>query len=266
MSNPSPYFMDDPREGPRLASKVEAGAWVDKYLSPYLEGVTQVLDVGCGPGVLAAEVARRCPHAHVRGLDLSPTRLAEAKQLGKGQSNLQFQQGDAAALPFDDASLDLIYCRFLLEYLPDKHQAVAEMARVCAPGGHVILQDLDGQLLWHYPVDEQLQSDIEKAVHVLAPTGFDPLVGRKLFSLARDVGLADIQVRVEPYHLYAGRIDDPDFHLWELKLAIALPAIAAALGGEAWARDLKERFLAYLRRDDTLTYSTIFTVLGTVTK
>ena len=68
-----------------------------------------------------------------------------------------------------------------MEYLPDKQAAVREMARVCSPGGKLLLQDLDGQLVWHYPEDAELQRTTENILSHLAGTGFDPFVGRKAF-------------------------------------------------------------------------------------
>lgn len=258
----SVYLMDDPREAKRLADKVDAPRWVDAYFARHLKPDSRVLDVGCGPGVLAAEVARRIPSGNVTGFDASADRLTEAQKNFIRLGNAQAQAGEATALPFTDDSFDFIYCRFLLEYLREKERAVAEMARVCRPGGTVLLQDLDGQLLWHHPVDQALQADIERVLAVLGETGFDPFAGRKLFAVARAIGLTDIQVQAESYHLFAGQIDDSNLRLWELKLDIALPVAAKALGGISAAESLKRRFLDYLQREDTLTYSVLFTVCG----
>jgi hypothetical protein len=96
----------------------------------------------------------------------------------------------------------------------------------------------------------------------LAGTGFDPFVGRKLFSLAHKAGLKNIEVQVECYHLIAGEIDLNILKQWELKLQIAVPQIARILGDEQAARVQVQRFLEYLRRPDTLTYSNVFTVSG----
>jgi len=168
----------------------------------------------------------------------------------------------ATRIPFGADRFDLVFCRFLLEYLPDRADALAEMVRVCRPRGRVVLQDLDGQFVWHYPLDERLQAGIERVLDGLRATGFDPFVGRQLFSLARRVGLQDIEVRAESYHLIAGCIDDFSYELWTLKLKIALPAIAKTLKDWVAAEWLRETFLAYLRREDTLTYSVVFTVTG----
>ncbi len=256
------YLMDDPREAQRLTDKVDAPLWVDIYFDRFLNSSSRVLDVGCGPGVLAAEIAKRIPSGFVTGFDASTDRLAVADKNFSGLNNTQLQGGDATLLPFKDESFDFIYSRFLIEYLHDKERAVNEMVRVCRPGGTVLLQDLDGQLLWHYPVDSSLQADIEMVMAAFGQTGFDPFVGRKLFSLARAAGLNDIKVQADSYHLYAGKIDERNLRLWELKLDIAIPVAVKALGSIEAAHDLKVRFLNYLKREDTLTYSVLFTVSG----
>lgn len=263
MTRGGAYPLEDPREKQRLADKVDPVAWVARYLRPHLPGARAVLDVGCGPGVIAGAVADASPGARVTGVDAGEDRVREARRQARGRPNLRALRADATALPFEDDSFDLVYSRFLLEYLGERRRAVEEMARVCRPGGRVLLQDLDGQLLWHYPEDAEMQGEICAVLEALAGGGFDPFVGRKLYHLAHRAGLADLQVAAESYHLYAGRIDPHAFSLWELKLDIALPAIARAIGREA-AEGLKSAFLAYLLREDTLTYSVVFTVTGVV--
>src|SRR5207244_12483891 len=93
-------------------------------------------------------------------------------------------------------------------------------------------------------------------------TGFDPFVGRKLFSFARNAGLTNIDVQVECYHLIAGEADPHILQQWELKLEIARPQLARVHGGEREAEEQSRAFLEYLRRPDSLTYSTVFTVAG----
>jgi len=91
----------------------------------------------------------------------------------------------------------------------------------------------------------------------LSATGFDPFVGRKLLSLAKTSGLRDVSVAVEAYHLIAGQVDDRNLGLWETKLDIAMPAAARILGSQQAALALKVRFLDYLKREDTLSYSVV---------
>ena len=265
--NSSTYLMHDPREAARLAEKVDAADWVDQHVAQLLDRTAgDVLDVGCGPGVLAAEAARRLnDDRQVTGVDLHADRFASssAGMMGSGRlpANLTLRVGKAEDLPFEDGTFGLAWCRFLLEYLPDKPRALAEMVRVLRPGGRLLLQDLDGQLLWHDPPDPELEATLSRVMPALARGGFDPFVGRKLRGLALAAGLEVERVEVAPYHLYAGRIDEINDRLWQAKLAIAQPAVAAVIGDKESER-LCARFMDYLRDDATLTYSVLFTVLA----
>jgi len=256
------YIMEDPREAMRLELKVDPHEWAQKYLARRVRTGAQVLSVGCGPGVILRELCALDGSIRATGLDISEERVQEAKQRNHENTQANFVRGDAQAMDFASNSFDLIYSRMLMEYLKDKESAVKEMARVCKRGGTVLLQDLDGQLLWHYPEDPGVQGTVEKVVRALAATGFDPFVGRKLFFLAYQAGLKNIDVQVECYHLIAGQIEPAILEQWELKLEIAGPQLARLLGSESEAREQSRRFLEYLRRPDTLTYSTVFTVTG----
>jgi SAM-dependent methyltransferase len=111
------------------------------WLEP-LDREMVVLDVACG-AAHASEVA--APHVRqVVGIDLTPALLAiGADRLHRaGIKNVLLQEGHAAALPFVDASFDLVFCRTALHHFPHPDQCVAEMARVCRPGGRVVLSDM----------------------------------------------------------------------------------------------------------------------------
>jgi ubiquinone/menaquinone biosynthesis C-methylase UbiE len=256
------YIMEDPREAMRLAVKVDPQAWAQKYVAHRVHAGATVLSVGSGPGVILGAIAALDPSVRGTGVDISAERVEEAKRRNSGNRRVTFVCGDAHAMEFPSDSFDLVYSRMLLQYLKAKEQAVAEMARVCKPGGTVLLQDLDGQLLWHYPEDAAVERSVEKVLAGLAAGGFDPFVGRKLFWLAQKAGLTNLDVQVECYHLIAGEIDPLVLKQWELKLEIAKPQLAQLLGGQQKAQEETWRFLEYLRRPDTLTYSVIFTVAG----
>jgi ubiquinone/menaquinone biosynthesis C-methylase UbiE len=256
------YIMEDPREAMRLELKVDPHAWVQKYLAHRIRLGAEVLSVGCGPGVIIRELCTLDPSIRATGLDISDERVQEAKRRNLENVQANFVRGDAQAMDFASSRFDLVYSRMLMEYLKDKESAVKEMVRVCKRGGTVLLQDLDGQLLWHYPEDPVVQGAAERVVRALSSTGFDPFVGRKLFSLAHRAGLKNIDVQVEAYHLIAGEIEPAILKQWELKLEIAGPQLARLLGSESEAREQSRRFLEYLGRPDTLTYSTVFTVTG----
>jgi len=256
------YIMEDPREALRLELKVEPRAWVQKYLAHRDCPGAEVLSVGCGPGVILREVTELDSSIKATGIDVSEVRLEQAKEKNRENSRTQFVCGDAQSMEFESNSFDLVYCRMLLQYLKEKERAVSEMARVCKPGGTVLLQDLDGQLLWHYPESASVQRTLEKVVEALGATGFDPFVGRKLFWLAQKAGLTNIEVQAECYHLIAGQAEAHVLKQWELKLEIARPQLARVLGSKSEAEEQSRAFLDYLRQPDTLTYSTMFTVAG----
>ena len=257
------YFMEDPREKRRLVAKVDADEWVMDYLIPQLHNADNILDVGCGPAALVSSAAKLLPHANVTGLEQSVDRLTAADSRLAEQPNAQVVQGNACSMPFNSDQFDFAYTRFMLEYLPQPEQAIQEMVRVVRPGGQVMLQDLDGQLVQHAGMTADLQDRVDQVVRHLAETGFDPFVGRKLFAMAQKAGLHSTEVKAEPYHFYAGPIDPKNLHLWEMKMDIARPMIDKALGGESAGRRFRDEFLAHLQSPDTLTYSTMFTVVGT---
>lgn len=256
------YIMDDPREAMRLEMKVDPVAWVHKYVANRMAPGFEVLSVGCGPGLMLREISTLDPSIRGTGLDISPSRVQTAREKNAGNRQLKFVCGDAQEMQFARNSFDFVYSRMLFQYLPKKEQAMDEIVRVCRPGGTVLLQDLDGQLLWNYPEEPALQNALHQVLGALGKTGFDPFVGRKLFRLAQRAGLENLKVQVECYHLIAG---EPSRHIleqWKLKLDIALPQIAHVLGSERKAQEQIDRFIEYLSRPDTLTYSNVFTVTG----
>jgi SAM-dependent methyltransferase/GNAT superfamily N-acetyltransferase len=101
-----------------------------------------LLDVACGPGLLAcrlAEVAR-----HVTGVDLTPAMIeqAQAKQRSSGLANLSWVVGEAAPLAFPDAAFAVAVTRFSFHHFLEPKRVLAEMVRVCAPGGRVVVIDV----------------------------------------------------------------------------------------------------------------------------
>lgn len=101
----------------------------------------RVLDVACGTGAVARAAAERTGHAgSVVGLDLNDGMLTVARRI---RPDLEWRPGDAALLPFPDASFDVVLCQAALMFFPDVEQALREMARVVTPDGVVAVQVWD---------------------------------------------------------------------------------------------------------------------------
>jgi ubiquinone/menaquinone biosynthesis C-methylase UbiE len=140
-----------------------------------------VLDVACGPGMIAcafAEVAH-----HVTGIDLTPAMIerATALQQSKGRNNLAWKVGDVLPLPFPDASFSLVFTRYSFHHFRDPEAVLAEMCRVCVPGGRVVVVDV----FTSSPEQAEVYNRMEKLrdpSHVRA-LSFDELTG--LFQKAR---------------------------------------------------------------------------------
>jgi ubiquinone/menaquinone biosynthesis C-methylase UbiE len=104
---------------------------------------TRVLDVGCGVGATACHLARAYG-CEVVGVDLreAMVALAEERAVKEGVAEaVTFRQADARALPFDDATFDVLMCESVLTFVEDKATALGEYVRVVKPGGYVGLNE-----------------------------------------------------------------------------------------------------------------------------
>jgi ubiquinone/menaquinone biosynthesis C-methylase UbiE len=104
-----------------------------------------VLDVGCGTGTLAMEVARRVGRAgRVAGVDPGAEQIARAcAKAARRNAPVEFQIGVIEQLPFPDRSFDVVFSTLMMHHLPAplKRQGLAEIARVLKPGGRLVIAD-----------------------------------------------------------------------------------------------------------------------------
>src|SRR6476646_6437242 len=101
-----------------------------------------VLDVACGPGLLACAFAKVAKHAI--GIDLTPAMLEQARKTQQEQclKNVSWQQGDVYALSFPPEQFSIVSSRFVFHHLQDPLAALKEMKRVCKPGGKIVVADM----------------------------------------------------------------------------------------------------------------------------
>lgn len=108
--------------------------WPAKIVSAAgIADTDDVLDVGCGTGILTREVVKHA--GNTTGFDLSESMLSVARKVCPEAT---FRQGNVLDLPFDDASFDAVVSAFMLMFVPDPKQAIAQMRRVLRPGGRIV--------------------------------------------------------------------------------------------------------------------------------
>jgi SAM-dependent methyltransferase len=140
----------------------------------------RVLELGCGHGVVTAELCRRAP-GMVVALD---HRLAAARA-GQG-AGARGVTAEALQLPFPNGALDLVLCQNVLMWVGDLAAAVGEAARVLAPGGALVALEPDYGGMLEHPAEVAL-ADLWR--RVLAAAGADPLAGRKVPAACEAAGL-----------------------------------------------------------------------------
>jgi ubiquinone/menaquinone biosynthesis C-methylase UbiE len=152
-----------------------------------------VLDIGAGPGFLACEMAAVVGEGgSVQGVDPSASMLAIAveRERAPGSAPVEFREGDALALPFDDDSFDAAVSTQVYEYVEDMPAALAEARRVVRPGGRLLVLDTDwDSIVWR-------SGDRERMGRILAAWDehlADPHLPARLSGLLTDAGFTIAQ-------------------------------------------------------------------------
>jgi ubiquinone/menaquinone biosynthesis C-methylase UbiE len=170
----------------------------DKLLAPLALAPGQTaLDLGCGPGYVAAHLARLVgPSGHVHALDVNAEFVARARAVASeagvaGRVTVQHLTGDRFPLP--DVSCDRALAKNVLEYVPSADATLRELHRVLKPGGTLTAMDSD----WAFVLIEPLTPDeVRELFSAAAPAFREPFIGRKLRAAFRRAGFRDVQVDI----------------------------------------------------------------------
>lgn len=259
------YLMEHDGESERIERKTDL-VWTRELLvTAGLKAGDRAMDLGCASGSTTRAMADITAPELVTGVDLSEDRLAYAR--GRAASlglPIRYAVGDATALPFEAGTFDFSWARFLFEYLKAPEAALEEMIRVTRPGGRVAVGDLDGNCIYHFPLPPELEAQMQAVMGAAAKVGFDPYVGRKLFTWFYRAGLEDLRVTPLPYHCFAGPIPPEHQENWWAKLEVLAPVGARALGSREAYAQFAAGMQDFLLREDTFTYSTLILVSGKV--
>src|SRR5262249_13751170 len=143
----------------------------------------RLVDVGCGAGVLVCAFAEHVKHA--TGIDLVPAMIERARALAaeKNIRNVDWQVGEVLALPFPDESFPLVTSRYALHHVEHPKRILAEMKRVCARGGRILVADMAAS------EDPNKASALNRMEKLRDPSHVRALSAHELHELFRSAGL-----------------------------------------------------------------------------
>jgi ubiquinone/menaquinone biosynthesis C-methylase UbiE len=166
------------------------------YLLPHLRAGLSLLDIGCGPGTITADLARLVTPGQVVGLDASSDVVAQADSYAAslGLGNLRFEVGDLFALSYEDAAFDVVHAHQVLQHLVDPEAALVELRRVLRPGGLLAVRESDYSAFVWAPAHPMLDRWMQLYLAVTERNGHNPRIGPSLLGLAHAAGFEEVMV------------------------------------------------------------------------
>lgn len=163
------------------------------YLVEHLRRGQRILDVGCGPGTITADLADLVAPGEVVAIDNAPAVLetCQATLAERGAGNVTVMEADVYRLPFEDASFDVVHAHQVLQHLSDPVAALGEMRRVSR--GLVAARDSDYPAKTWYPASEGLDLWMTMYLGVARSNGAEPAAGRHLLAWAHAAGFDNVR-------------------------------------------------------------------------
>lgn len=225
------------------------------YLLPHLVGGSRLLDVGCGPGTITVDLARRLAPGEVVGIDRAADVVAQAEAHGReqGVANVSFTTGDVYALDLPDRSFDVVHAHQVLQHLTRPVAALGELRRVLRPGGLLAVRESDyGAFVWA-PADERLDRWLQLYHQVTTRNGARADAGRLLLGWVRRAGFSSIEAGSSTW-----TFADPEARAWWGGLwadrvtasSFATQAVGYGLTDEGELAGLAEAFRRWAEHDD----------------
>lgn len=184
------------------------------FLLPFLKPGMALLDVGCGPGTITADLAVRVAPGRVVGIDRAVDVLNQAQTHARGRAGLPaalpgFSTADVYQLPFAEAAFDVVHAHQVLQHLVDPVAALREMRRVLRPGGTVAVRDSDYSAFTWAPLDARLDRWLALYHAVTRRNRAEADAGRFLKGWALAAGFTHVRTTTATW-TYA----DPDTCAW----------------------------------------------------
>ncbi|MCZ6914003.1 MAG: class I SAM-dependent methyltransferase [Rickettsia endosymbiont of Ixodes persulcatus] len=160
------------------------------YVLPHIKPDFSILDVGCGPGTISADLAALVPAGKVTCLDASEKALETAREVfgARDLHNGEFVAGDVGAIPFPDGTFDLVHAHQVVIHLKHPEVAMREARRVLRVGGILACKDMVVSSMVYHPVLPGMDSWGKAMVSTMRAAGADPDMGTRLKGLALGAG------------------------------------------------------------------------------
>ena len=164
------------------------------YVLPMLRPGLDLLDVGCGPGTITVDLARRVAPGRVVGIDRAPDVLAQASAHASAAGiSIEWRVADVYSLPFQEASFDVVHAHQVLQHLTDPVRALAALRRVLRPGGLLAVRDSDYACFAWAPLDPLLTRWLEVYRAVARCNLAEPDAGRFLKGWTLEAGFCEVR-------------------------------------------------------------------------
>jgi SAM-dependent methyltransferase len=217
------YLMESSDEALRLDLKTDGETVAKQAAWAGIRPGMRVADLGCGAGKTTSILHQMVqPGGEVVGVDISENRIEHAVK-EYGREGITFECRDILSPLEDLGSFDFIWVRFVLEYyLADSFNIVKNINKILRPGGILCLIDLDHNCLSHFGLSDKLATTLQAIMKSLQEkAGFDPYVGRRIYSFLYDLGFQDIEMDVRGHHVIYGQLKDSDAFNWLKKVEVA---------------------------------------------
>lgn len=166
------------------------------YLLPHLRPGMSLLDIGCGPGTITVDLARRLAPGRVVGVDASAEVIAQAAAHAReeGVENVAFETASAYDLDAADGAFDVVHTHQLLQHLARPVDGLREFRRVAGPDGLVAAREVDYAGVLIHPHIPALDEWLDILLRVGRANGGEPAAGRRLKAWAHEAGFAEVSV------------------------------------------------------------------------
>jgi ubiquinone/menaquinone biosynthesis C-methylase UbiE len=168
---------------------------------------TRLLEIGCGVGAVLAVLGQEYRGIELTGIDVEPGQLEFARtHLARTGVDATLIEGDAAALPFSDASFDHVWTMWFLEHLADPVAALCEARRVLAPGGRITSIEVDYGTCFASPSTPALDALFAEVVDAMSAAGWSD-AGTRLPGWLADAGFREIDEGTRPFEFRGSELE-----------------------------------------------------------